>query len=146
LGGVLTVCAITITIGAIREKDDEQADSIPTPRQSSAATATFRPETVEAETSTSESNEVLTLDNNADLASLLTGSDSDWDAGDYRGVGGVGPNFQFRDVNTLDLNLRGASVPDSVGTDDNLHIVAVLTEYEERSNLFFLEPVSTEVR
>lgn len=66
-------------------------------------------------------------------------------AGDYsKTVANPGPSFQFRDVNFYDLNLQGRG--SSVGTGDNLHIVAEVGEFESRSGLFLLEPVSTRLR
>jgi len=58
----------------------------------------------------------------------------------------VGPAFKFEDVNILDLHLTGTNIPDSVGTGDLLHIVARVGGYNPASCLFFLAPVSTEIR
>jgi hypothetical protein len=66
--------------------------------------------------------------------------------GDYSETRSMGPNFQFRDVNMLDLNLTGDDVPDYLGTGDNVHIVAKVEEYNVTQNLFQLEPVSTAIR
>lgn len=57
-----------------------------------------------------------------------------------------GPAFQFQDVNMLDLNLIGTDVPDSLGADDKLYIVATVDGYDPDQCLFFLDPVSTKVR
>jgi hypothetical protein len=58
-----------------------------------------------------------------------------------------GPNFQFKDVNIVfDLNLIGDNIPDYIGIGDNLHIVAKILDYNETQQLFFLDPISTEVR
>jgi len=67
-------------------------------------------------------------------------------AGDYSESSAIGPFFQFRDVNTFDLHLTGSNVPDSVGTGDNLHIIARVGDFNSTQCHFFLEPVSTEVR
>lgn len=68
-------------------------------------------------------------------------------AGDYTGSLLAGPNFTFEDVNvTLDLNLTGAEIPDYIGTGTNLHIVAEVVEYNPTQQLFYLEPVATQVR
>jgi hypothetical protein len=67
-------------------------------------------------------------------------------SGDYSETATMGPNFQFRDVNMLDLNLTGDDVPDYLGTGDNVHIVAKVEEYNVTQNLFQLEPVSTAMR
>lgn len=65
-------------------------------------------------------------------------------AGDFSET--PGPNFQFRDVNTVnDLHWVG-SVPDTVGVGTNLSVTAEVDRYEERSCLFLLEPVTTAVR
>lgn len=65
--------------------------------------------------------------------------------GDYsETVANPGPPFQFRDVNFLDLNLQGRG--SSVGTGDNLQILAEVREFEPRTSLFLLDPVSTRLR
>ncbi|MCW3038298.1 MAG: hypothetical protein JWM31_203 [Solirubrobacterales bacterium] len=68
-------------------------------------------------------------------------------AGNYSESSSAGPNFQFRDVNTTsDLRLTGSNVPDTIGTGDNLRIVARVVDYNSTQQLLFLEPISTEVR
>jgi hypothetical protein len=68
-------------------------------------------------------------------------------AGDYSETSMAGPNFQFEDVNiTNDLHLTGSNIPDTIGTGDNLRIVARVVDYNSTQELFFLEPISTEVR
>jgi Domain of unknown function (DUF4839) len=68
-------------------------------------------------------------------------------AGDYGETTFSGPNFQFEDVNIVsDLNLTGSNIPDTIGRGQNLHITAVVKEYNEASELFRLEPISTEIR
>lgn len=68
-------------------------------------------------------------------------------AGDYGETTYSGPNFQFEDVNIVsDINLIGSNIPDTIGTGQNLHITAVVEEYNENSGFFLLEPVSTEIR
>lgn len=65
--------------------------------------------------------------------------------GDYSAtVAAPGPAFQFRDVNFYDLNLQGRG--SGVGMEDNLHIVAEVGEFEARTGLFLLSPVSTTLR
>ncbi|WP_064078155.1 DUF4839 domain-containing protein [Prescottella equi] len=65
-------------------------------------------------------------------------------AGDFSDT--PGPNFQFRDVNTVnDLHWVG-SVPDTVGVGANLSVTAEVDRYEERSCLFLLAPVTTAAR
>jgi hypothetical protein len=57
-----------------------------------------------------------------------------------------GPEFKFEDVNYLDLNLTGPNTPDAIGMGDLLHVVARVEEYNPTQCLFFLDPVTTEVR
>lgn len=65
--------------------------------------------------------------------------------GDYsETVANPGPAFQFRDVNFYDLNVQGRG--SSVGTGNNLHIVATVGQFEPRTGLFPLEPASTRLR
>jgi hypothetical protein len=68
-------------------------------------------------------------------------------AGDFsETVASPGPNFQFRDENTVsDLHFASA-VPDAIGVGTNLGVTAKVDRYEERSCLFLLEPVVTTVR
>lgn len=66
--------------------------------------------------------------------------------GDFSESSALGPTFQFRDVNISDLHLAGSNTPDSVGQGDNLHFIAQVEDYDSSSCLFFLNPVSTEVR
>jgi hypothetical protein len=65
---------------------------------------------------------------------------------DYSETSVSGPQFQFEDCNVFDLNLIGDNVPDAVGVGDNLHFVAKIKNYDETSQLFYLDPISTEVR
>ena len=54
--------------------------------------------------------------------------------------------FKFEDVNVLDLHLTGANIPDAVGPGDLVHVVAPVDDYNPKQCLFFLKPVSTEIR
>lgn len=65
--------------------------------------------------------------------------------GDYSTTDQVGPAFQFKNVGMYDLHLTG-NVPDYIGRGTNVHVVATVGDYNSRANLFYLEPVSTEVR
>ena len=65
---------------------------------------------------------------------------------DYSETSISGPNFKFEDCNVFDLNLIGNNVPDAIGIGDNLHFVAKIIKYAETSQLFYLDPISTEVR
>lgn len=57
-----------------------------------------------------------------------------------------GPAFKYDDVNMFDLELAGTDIPDFVGEDDKFRFVAEVSEYNPKSCLFFLEPVTTIVR
>ena len=65
---------------------------------------------------------------------------------DYSETSILGPYFKFEDCSVLDLNLIGDNVPDFIGMGENLHFVAKIIRYDENSQLFYLDPVSTEVR
>ena len=67
-------------------------------------------------------------------------------AGDYSTTSAHGPSFKFSDVAYHDLHLTGANIPDSIGTGQNLHIVAEILEYNSTKELFYLKPVTTSVR
>ena len=67
-------------------------------------------------------------------------------AGDYNPNSTHGPNFKFSDVAYYDLHLTGANIPDSIGTGQNLHIVAEILEYNSTQELFYLKPVTTSAR
>ncbi|MFF3446479.1 DUF4839 domain-containing protein [Streptomyces sp. NPDC002667] len=58
----------------------------------------------------------------------------------------VGPAFKYEDVNVLDLKLTGKKIPATVGAGDRFHFVAEVGEFNPGSCLFFLHPVTTEVR
>jgi hypothetical protein len=66
--------------------------------------------------------------------------------GDRGSSSTIGPAFQFSDVNMFDLNLTGSNVPDAIGLDDKLRIVAQVGSYNSTQCLFFLHPISTAVR
>lgn len=66
--------------------------------------------------------------------------------GDYSETSQIGPNFQFEDCNVFDLHLIGDNIPDAIGKGDNLHFVAKIIDYNETSQLFHLDPISTKVR
>lgn len=70
---------------------------------------------------------------------LLIGS------GDYDPDSASGPNFQYRDEAITSLKWKGKE-PDTVSTGMNLHFVAKVNEYEEKSQLFILDPVLLKVR
>jgi hypothetical protein len=66
--------------------------------------------------------------------------------GDYSTTSAHGPSFKFSDVAYHDLHLTGANIPDSIGTGQNLHIVAEILEYNSVQQLFYLKPVATSAR
>ncbi|MEU1232010.1 DUF4839 domain-containing protein [Streptomyces sp. NPDC005828] len=57
-----------------------------------------------------------------------------------------GPAFKYEDVNTHDLKLTGRSTPSTVRAGDKFRFVAQLGEFNAKQCLFFLDPVSTEIR
>lgn len=67
-------------------------------------------------------------------------------AGDYREENFSGPVFKIENVNVMELNLMGSEIPDYLSMGQNLRITAVIEEYNESSGLFFLDPVTTEIR
>ncbi|MCV9885132.1 DUF4839 domain-containing protein [Metabacillus halosaccharovorans] len=67
-------------------------------------------------------------------------------AGNYSETTFSGPNFKFEDVSVLDLNLTGSKIPEKIGMGQNLHITAVIEEYNGVSGLFFIKPISIEIR
>ncbi|MGW1890116.1 DUF4839 domain-containing protein [Streptomyces sp. NPDC002004] len=58
----------------------------------------------------------------------------------------VGPAFKYEDVNISDLKLTGKKIPATVGAGDKFRFVAKVGEFNADQCLFFLDPVSTEVR
>ncbi|MEU0033639.1 DUF4839 domain-containing protein [Streptomyces sp. NPDC006333] len=58
----------------------------------------------------------------------------------------VGPAFKYEDVNTLDLKLTGKKIPATVDAGDKFRFVAEVREFNADQCIFFLNPVSTEVR
>ncbi|WP_119580178.1 DUF4839 domain-containing protein [Streptomyces europaeiscabiei] len=59
---------------------------------------------------------------------------------------GVGPAFKYEDVNISDLKLTGKKVPATVGAGDKFRFVAEVGEFSADQCLFFLDPISTEIR
>lgn len=66
--------------------------------------------------------------------------------GDYGETTFDGPDFKFEDVNIFDLNLTGAEIPETIGMGQNLRITALVEEYDGNPGLFFLDPISSEIR
>ena len=68
-------------------------------------------------------------------------------AGDYSETSGSGgPSFKFKDVNVSDLHLTGSKIPENIVAGQNIRIIAKVVEYNEKQALFFLTPISTEIR
>lgn len=65
--------------------------------------------------------------------------------GDKGSQTAVGPYFKYEDVGTSELNFTG-QVPSRFGTDDKLHVVADVENYNEQQCVLFLQPVATEFR
>lgn len=166
---------IVITYHTFPEKEKSVAD--PTGKVSSepVVQSTEEPSKV-------SNQEILTVENNKELAALLTtnaefdpiyiefakkyaGRTIEFDgnianmalhgdyktrydfliyAGDYSETTCIGPAFKFKDVNMFDFHLTGSKTSVSMG--QNLHITAKVVEYIELSELFFLEPISNEIR
>jgi hypothetical protein len=66
--------------------------------------------------------------------------------GNYGASSGNALNFKFEDVSISDLKLTGSNIPEYISEGQNLRITAEVEEYNESSGLFFLKPVSTEIR
>ena len=67
-------------------------------------------------------------------------------AGDYSESIVSGPSFQFEDVNYYDLHLEGDNIPDSFEVGLNIHVVAIIEEYDSGTGLFKLDPVKITIR
>ncbi|MBT2273218.1 DUF4839 domain-containing protein [Rhodococcus qingshengii] len=182
--GVIVLAGI-ITIGALQE-DASDASTTEAVAASSAEQPSpqLAPEPV-AEPAAPEKTEILTIDNNQDLARILHDTDNcghpvadfatqyadqtiQFDghiaamnnhgnyktrydiligARDFDESDAGGPAFQFRDVNIVsDLRLTGPDIPDTLGVKDTLRVTAVVEEFEEKTCLLQLYPVSTEIR
>lgn len=67
--------------------------------------------------------------------------------GNYGESSGNALSFKFEDINiTTDLKLTGSNIPEYIREGQNLRITAKVIEYKDASGLFFLKPVSTEIR
>lgn len=62
--------------------------------------------------------------------------------GDYNETQQSGPSFQFSDVGVYDLGIKELYLPDFVKTGSNIHIIAKVEEYNSKSQLFKLNPIS----
>ncbi|MFJ2926608.1 DUF4839 domain-containing protein [Streptomyces massasporeus] len=180
VAAVLVTLAIVIgTASALSGGDENKSGSgRSTTAASQKTSATPTPTTAD-----STATEVITPQNNPELAALLKADNCD-DAnrdfanrhegqaiafngsivnmaphGDYDtrydfllGPGDKGPNttagpaFKYEDVSIPDLRLSGNKIPASVAAGDKFRFVAKVGEFNTDQCLFFLDPVSTEVR
>jgi hypothetical protein len=67
-------------------------------------------------------------------------------AGDYSETTAIGPYFRFQDVSIADLKLTGSNIPENLGVGQNLHITALVNEYNEDTAILLLKPIATEIR
>jgi hypothetical protein len=58
----------------------------------------------------------------------------------------AGPAFKYEDVNIFDLKLTGKKIPGTVGAGDKFRFVAEVGKFNADQCVFFLDPVSTEIR
>ncbi|XUM03643.1 DUF4839 domain-containing protein [Streptomyces venezuelae ATCC 10712] len=58
----------------------------------------------------------------------------------------VGPAFKYEEINIFDLKLTGKKIPAAVSAGDKFRFVAEVGEFNADQCLFFLDPVSTEIR
>lgn len=129
-------------------------------------------------------DEILTADNNADLARLLAIKDEsdpfiqefankyrgrtiefdgnvtamanhdDYNTrydillgcGDYDANSQQGPNFKFKNVNASDLDLDTLFMEEVIRVGVNVHVVAVVGDYNYNNTLFELKPISVTTR
>jgi hypothetical protein len=193
-GGALALIAAIIGIGVALERGSGGDGSETTMPKSETTVVASESPLKKPETSASESaspdidqtdtDHVLTIANNEELAALMKVGDTcdesiarfadkyagrtiefdgsiahmanygDYDTrydillapGDDGPETGLGPALKFEDVNMLDLNLVGANQPDYIGAGDLFQFVAEVGEFDPVPCLFFLEPVSTQVR
>ncbi|GII28880.1 DUF4839 domain-containing protein [Planotetraspora mira] len=89
---------------------------------------------------------------NGSIVNMVPHGDSDTRYDFLLGPGDKGPNtavgsaFKYEDVNIFDLKLTGKKIPATVGVGDKFRFVAEVGEFNAEQCLFFLDPVSTEVR
>lgn len=53
-----------------------------------------------------------------------------------------GPRFHFVDVGSSDFGFRGSTFPKYMHAGSEVHVVGIIEQYDESSNLFILDPVS----
>ena len=97
------------------------------------------------------SGRIIQFDGYIAFMTLHDGSKTRYDlliyTGNYGESSGNALSFKFEDVNIVsDLKLTGPNIPEYISEGQNLRITAEVEEYKEISGLFFLKPVSTEIR
>lgn len=170
-----TVTNTPTTTPTPTETPTETPTPLPTNTPTVAPSPTLQP---------TPSQEVLTIENNEDMAALFKTGDFDpfvsefaekysgriiqfdgyiadmaphgdfetrFDLLIYTGNSGESSgnalSFKFEDINIVsDLKLTGPNIPEYISEGQNLRITAEVLEYKEASGLFFLKPVSTEIR
>ncbi|UOB12260.1 DUF4839 domain-containing protein [Streptomyces sp. HP-A2021] len=99
-----------------------------------------------------KSHEGQTVAFNGSIVNMASRGDYDTRYDFLLGPGDKGPNtkagpaFKYEDVNIFDLRLTGKKIPATVGAGDTFRFVAKVGEFNADQCLFFLDPVSTEVR
>jgi Domain of unknown function (DUF4839)/PASTA domain len=66
--------------------------------------------------------------------------------GDFDPNSAQGPSFKYQDVSVFDLELTGKKIPNRIGVGDEFTFTAEVVEYSANQCLFYLDPVSTEIR
>jgi hypothetical protein len=66
--------------------------------------------------------------------------------GDSIEESGTGPNFTFRDASLADLNPGGPGLADFPALTQKVHVVLQVVAYEDSNCLFFVTPVSIQLR
>jgi hypothetical protein len=184
LAGVVLLLAVIGGIVSALQGEEGKAPGPSNPAAAASEEPSEKPEPETSESSEPDAEQILTPENNEELAALLAVSDycddtvgsfatkyddrtiefdgsialmanhGDFNTrydfliapGDQGPEATRGPAFKFEDVNVLDLHLTGPNIPDAVGTGDLLHVVARVDEYNPTQCLFFLDPVTTEIR
>ena len=177
----------TMRLGKIEAIRNPLPTLTPTATAIVPPTATFTPTLTPNATvipSVTSSQEILTIENNKDMAALFKVGDNDpfvsefaekysgrtiqFDGyianmmpyenyttrfdlliftGNYGEKSGNSLNFKFENINIVyDLKLTGSNIPEYIREGQNLRITAKVKEYNEVQDLFYLEPVSTEIR
>ena len=67
-------------------------------------------------------------------------------SGDYQKDSQQGPNFKFEDVNANDLDIETLFLENVLSVGVNVHVIAVVDDYNSNNTLFLLEPISVIVK